>query len=376
MPVFSAALVALGIAYAIALARHTSAFRRYASSWKPHLHDRLPTVTVIVAARNEAPQISSCVRSVAANDYPTAQVEIVVVDDASEDETAGIVAALSLEIPRLTLVRAAGAGARGKRHAIEMGIAASTGEIILLTDADCIAPRAWIRSMVACFDAKTRFVAGPVAYSSGKTWLGRILELELLGLVTIGGGAIALRHPNMCNGANIGFRRATFLDVGGYAGTDRLTSGDDELLMHKIARAHPGSVGFCPDPNALVETAAPGSLPELFQQRRRWASKGLSYDDKGITLLALIVYLFNLALLVSLATGLLGATIWTALVVAILLKVGAEGWLFWTACRRFGRLYLLPGLVSGQLFEVPYVVVVGAAGAAGGYRWKGRDIRR
>ena len=251
-----------------------------------------------------------------------------------------------------------------------------TVQIILLTDADCIAPRSWIRSMVACFDAKTRFVAGPVAYSSGRTWLGRILELELLGLATIGGGAIALGRPNMCNGANIGFRRTTFLDMGGYTGTDRLTSGDDELLMHKIARAHAGAVGFCPDPNALVETALPESLPELFQQRKRWASKGLRYDDKGITLLALIVYLFNVALLVSLAAGLFGAAIWTALAIATLLKLGAEGWLFWTACRRFGRMYLLPGLVSGQLFEVPYVVVVGAAGAAGGYHWKGRDIRR
>lgn len=376
MVALSTVLIALAIAYSVVLARFTHSFRRLIDNWAPQAADPLPTVTVVIAARNEAPRIGACIHSILANDYAPELVRVVVVDDASEDDTVDVVAALSGREPRVNVLETATGRGGGKRRAIEAGVDTARSEIILLTDADCTVPPRWIESMVSTFTPETRFVAGPVAYESANSWIGRILELELLGLVAVGGGAIALRRPNMCNGACVAFRRTTFYEVGGYTGTEHTTSGDDELLMQKIARAHPGSVAFCPSVDALVETNPPETIRALFQQRKRWASKGFRYRDMRVTGLAVLVYLFNLALLASVVAALTGAPILEALTVSALLKVGAEGWLFWTACGHFKRRYLIPWMIPGQLFIVPYVLIVGAAGTLGGYEWKGRDIRR
>ncbi|MGA7304012.1 MAG: glycosyltransferase [Rhodothermales bacterium] len=378
MLVFSATLVAFGIAYAYVLVRFTGGFRRLIIHWLPHRHEPYPSVSVIVPARNEAEGIADCIQSILRNDYPRELVDVQIVDDRSEDDTFEIASRLSLGPDDIRVVRLqeTGSSPSGKRAAIQAGIDRSKGDIIMLTDADCRVPTDWIHTMVSAFNEGTRFVSGPVAYRTDKGWLQRLLELELLGLVAVGAGAIALGKPNMCNGANIAFRRSAFNEADGYSGTDSLTSGDDELLMQKMSRQHPGSVAFCPDREATVTTRAPNGLPELLRQRRRWASKGLHYPEKRITVLALFVFSFNVLLLAGFVGAFWFVSIWPALLAAFFLKLSAEGWMFWHVCSQFGRRELIPLMVPGQLFVIPFVVVAGATGAAGGYSWKGREIQR
>ena len=78
----------------------------------------LPSVTVVVPARNEAGNIGACLRSLLAQQYPTERLRIVVVDDDSEDDTAAIVAALAAD-SRITLLSAPAlpSGWKGKAHA-------------------------------------------------------------------------------------------------------------------------------------------------------------------------------------------------------------------------------------------------------------------
>jgi cellulose synthase/poly-beta-1,6-N-acetylglucosamine synthase-like glycosyltransferase len=378
MSFFAATLTLLGVAYALALWRLTQGFRRLTRTWHPDKPADVPKVSVIVAARDEERHIADCLRSILQNDYPQRAYEIIAVDDASSDRTAQRIKEVAGKHPNVQLISPSenAAVGQGKRRAIEAGIERARGDIILLTDADSVVPAIWIRTMVAAFDESTHFVAGPVAYSDGRSWFGRFLQLELFGLVGIAAGAIELGRPNMCNGANIGFRKSTFVEIDGYHGTDHLTSGDDELLMQKIAREYRNSVRFCPDRTNVVTTEPPDSVTAWLQQRRRWASKGLKYEDKAVTALALLVYSFNLALATGLVFALIGLQAWGPLVVATLVKLTAEFWLFWSVCTWFGRRDLLTEIVPGQLIEIPYVVIVGAAGALGGYRWKGRLIKR
>ena len=374
----SVALVALGLSYGAVILRFASGFRKLTATWKPVPPARYPSVSVIVAARNEADHIAPCVESILRNDYPKELLDVTVVDDRSEDDTSEIVSRLAQREPRLHLIRLAesGTGEAGKRAAIRSGVDRSEADVILLTDADSRVQPNWIRTMVATFEETVLFVSGAVAYESGSGLLHQLLELELLGLVAVGAGGIAKDRPNMCNGANVAFRRATFQEVGGYAGTEGLTSGDDELLMQKVARMRSGSVAFCPDPLALVSTRAPRGIAALFQQRRRWASKGLHYPEVRITLLALLVYAFNFTLLAVFVGAFWLSALWPVLLAALLIKILAELWMLWNVCRHFGRLRLVPLTVVGQLLQIPYVVIVGAAGTLGGYMWKGRETRR
>ena len=95
-----------------------------------------PLVSIIVPARNEAPRIRRCLRSLLAQDYP--HLEIIVVDDCSVDETGAIARELAQQDPRLTVIRGAPlpSGWMGKAHALHQGYKQSSGEWLLFTDAD------------------------------------------------------------------------------------------------------------------------------------------------------------------------------------------------------------------------------------------------
>ena len=108
----------------------------------------LPRLSVVVAARNEAPHLRAALESLLAQDYPA--LEIVAVNDRSEDETGAILAGLAAAHSRLRVVtvQALPAGWLGKNHALAQGAASASGAFLLFTDADVIfAPGALRRAM-------------------------------------------------------------------------------------------------------------------------------------------------------------------------------------------------------------------------------------
>lgn len=100
---------------------------------------QLPSLSVLVPARNEEANIGACVASLCAQNYPGV-LEILVLDDNSTDRTGEIVAALAEKDDRIRLLTGGELlpGWKGKPNALRQLQAAATGEILLLTDADCI----------------------------------------------------------------------------------------------------------------------------------------------------------------------------------------------------------------------------------------------
>ena len=341
-----------------------------------------PFVSVIVPARNEAANIVACLESIIENDYDN--FEILVVDDASEDETSALARSFSLErkltnrLQVLRLDEPSKTLATGhKKRAITEGIKASRGDIIVTTDADSIVPRLWLRSLVAHFSEGVNFVSAPVAYGDDQSIIDQAVSLEMLGLVAVGGGAITKGFPNMCNGANLGYRRQVFDRVGGFESIDHLASGDDVLLMLKVSSEEPASVRFCADPDAMVITQQAKGWREFTNQRRRWASKGLSLGSIGVIAVALMVYAFNAVLLLGVMTAFYKPVLWLPVGAAFALKMTGEGLLLHASCRQFGRLHLLRSFIPAQFVHIPYVVTIGFLGVLGsGFAWKGRELAR
>ena len=384
MTILSVGLIALSCAYAAVLVWLWAGFRKVCRQDMPAVAGSGcdPAVSVIVPARNEAAHIIPCLQSIFANDYR--HFEVVVVDDDSEDETA-VLAQQFADVnelgDRLSVVLAGqekGLAATGhKKRALSLGIERSRGEIIVTTDADSLVPPGWIRSLVSHFDDGVEFVSAPVAYLEGRSVLDRAVALEMLGLVAVGGGGISNGQPNMCNGANLAYRRRAFDRVGGFSSIDHLASGDDALLMLKMSADNPDAVRFCPDMSALVTTRPATGFRGLIEQRRRWASKGLHYDDRAVTALAVLVYCFHLALLATFVAVVIFPQFWPVLGIAFCSKLVSEGLLLHTACSQFDRGHLMKGFVPAQILQVPYVVVIGFLGVfGGGFSWKGRELAR
>jgi chlorobactene glucosyltransferase len=97
-----------------------------------------PLLSVLVPARNEEKNIERCLRSLFAQDYP--QLQIVVVDDASADQTPGILERLAKEDKRLTVLQGKPLpkGWTGKNNALVHGLSVVKGEFILFLDADVV----------------------------------------------------------------------------------------------------------------------------------------------------------------------------------------------------------------------------------------------
>lgn len=108
-----------------------------------------PSVSLIVAARNEERHLAAALRSLLALDYPA--LSITVVDDRSTDGTAAILAALASAAPQLTVLRVdeLPPGWLGKNHALQLAASKARGEWLLFADADVLLARCALKRAMA-----------------------------------------------------------------------------------------------------------------------------------------------------------------------------------------------------------------------------------
>ena len=334
-------------------------------------------ISVIVPCRNEAANIDTCIRALRTQDHPKDLLEIIVVDDHSTDPTARIVESYADRGVRLIRLSQTAPTAQGKKAAITRGVAASTGSFILTTDADCIPPVSWVRSMTACRNRKdAAFVSGPVMFHGKNRPMDIFQTLDFLSLQGITAASVSAGFHGMSNGANMGFTRAAFDAVGGFEGIDHIASGDDMLLMQKIQEQFPGQIAYCRSKEAIVTTHPEPTIRAFLRQRIRWASKATHYRDKRILPVLMLVYLHNLTLLALLISGIVGYT--TGLVAGGLIlafKTTVELYFLWPVAGFFGVKQLLPWFPVAQPFHILYTVISGGFGQFGKYEWKGRIVR-
>ncbi|HEY6064206.1 MAG TPA: glycosyltransferase, partial [Chitinophagaceae bacterium] len=267
-------------------------------------------ISVIIPARNEEKNIGKLLQVLQEQSYPPVLFEIIVVDDHSTDATAAVVQRFS----SVKLVQLKEDGINSyKKKAIETGIAAATGELIITTDADCLPSRNWLKIIAAFREEKDAvFIAAPVVLTpnpspllgeGGNSLLSIFQQLDFMVLQGITGAAVHKKHLSMCNGANLAYEKNAFDKVNGFDGIDHIASGDDMLLMHKISKQYPGKIHYLKSTEAIVSTRPMETWKAFFNQRIRWASKAKHYGDKKIILVLLLVYLFNLSFLALVIAG-------------------------------------------------------------------------
>ncbi|WNJ20151.1 glycosyltransferase [Pontibacter sp. G13] len=337
----------------------------------------LPKVSVIIPARNEERRLPTLLNAVVNQNYPSDRLEILVVDDQSEDATSGIAKLMSTKHPNLRLIQILPEeGRSSKKNAITRGISFANGEIILQTDADCVMGPSWVRSMVAYFGANTAFVAGPVQLTYEYRMFEILQALELIGLTAIAGGSMAAGKPNMCNGANLGYRKSVFKEVNGFEGIDHVASGDDELLLQKIHRLGKYEIRYARHRKAIVRTGALDSWEGLKRQRIRWVSKARHYVDRKVNRIQMLSYLGFWSFPIGFLLGFWWPQAWVWTAGIALVKGLADYALMYQSAKFFHKLHLLRHFALLQLVYVPYVIWIGIAGNfSKSYYWKGRKVQ-
>ncbi len=126
------------------------------------------------------------------------------------------------------------------------------------------------------------FVAAPVSFINTHSFISLFQCLDFISLQGITAAAVSAGFHSMCNGANLAYSKTIFYAVGGFKGIDNIASGDDMLLMDKIQKKVPGSVGFLFSKTSVVQTLPMATWKDFINQRIRWASKTSKYKDKKI----------------------------------------------------------------------------------------------
>ncbi len=220
-------------------------------------------ISIVMAAYNEGRVIAETLRALLASDYK-GEIEVIVVDDGSRDETASQVKHVAHVDPRIRLLQQEN---RGKARALQRGLAAVHHGIVVFIDGDTQCQRDTLPRLLGPFtDERVGAVSGHAKVGNLRTFIARCQALEYTC-----GFNLDRRAYNRWNcitvvpGAISAIRKGAIEQAGGLSLQTLAEDTDLTLSLHK----HRQRIVYVPD--AIAWTEAPESVRTLARQRFRWA---------------------------------------------------------------------------------------------------------
>ncbi len=333
-----------------------------------------PFVSIIIPARNEENNILACLANLIQQNYPKEKLEIIVVNDHSEDETFQLTHTFFKSLNYDAKVLDLPAHLSGKKAALSFGIENSIGEIIITRDADTICDSTqWILSMSSPFHHKQiNMVIGPVLLSGTNNFIAKFQEIENLGLQLIAGATIQIGNPVLSSGANLAFRKKSFLAAGDDVYFSKIASGDDIFIMNKFHQLFPQSIYFSKNKESEIITTPCTSLGSLLEQRVRWASKFFFVNNSFHYFIGVITAIMNFSLLFSLISSCFFMEWCYIFVVLTFSRFVIDFLLVFLSASFFGKTRLLRWFLPSFVVNPFYVSLVVAFSIIKKPVWKGR----
>lgn len=269
----------------------------------PRKHRPNTSISIIIAARNEGENIKTCIESILKCGYPTDLLEIIVIDDASTDDTSA--QARSILSDSINIIYSD--KNIGKKGALALGINLSKGDLIITTDADCWVNNQWLKSISSFYEySNARLIAAPIQYDIDKSVIQRFQYIDGINNMAVTANGIKKKSYFMANGANLAYEKSLFVELNGFEGSEQSASGDDMHMIQSAAKLDPSSVRYLKSKDAIVYTQPETGIANLINQRKRWATKTKSYSDKRIMKIQGYVFFFTLLLLTNLCMSFFG----------------------------------------------------------------------
>lgn len=333
-----------------------------------------PKVSILIAARNESAGIRATLDSVLSQNY-AGKWEVWVADDRSTDDTPKILAEYAKRFPEkfhVLTIDSLPEGVSPKKQAISKMIEACDGDILCLTDADCIVLPTWISGIVREFEPGIELVAGHsyIPTVPGKSPVIICMQaIETLIYRVAGTAGLAMHLPLTSTGNNLAYRKSFFKSVNGFDNVIKIQSGDDDLLMQKLAADRPWAMRYCIAPTTFVTTSGKETLRELWEQRKRWASKTIYYTPKIVFVLSM-VFLFLATLCLTAILSPFSFKIFIATLAAFILKSAGDLVLIIRGLKIFHQEHLLKWCIPVEFIHAPFTVMAVLFGLFGRFKWK------
>ncbi|MBK9672109.1 MAG: glycosyltransferase [Bacteroidetes bacterium] len=338
-------------------------------------------VSIVIAARNETKNISTCLHDIIQQNYPTDLVEIIVVDDNSNDDTVSIIQQISKAHPknevRLIELKDTSKNKSPKKRAIAAAISAATGDLLISTDADCRFPKNWISNIEAFYrERNAKLIVAPISIKQEvkNSFLIDFQYYDMQSLVMSGAASLFAQKALLCSAANMAFNRIAYLQIQHQIKGQSLASGDDMFLLLAFQNQFPNDIHFIKSNEVLVETVPQTSLSDFIHQRLRWAAKGFYYRNSYVQVVAFIVLAINLMLLTTAISSFFYPNSILLFLLLFLTKLFVD-YYFMRAAYPFFKEKIK--FYKAALIVLMYPILIGAIALfalQGSYNWKGRKL--
>jgi poly-beta-1,6-N-acetyl-D-glucosamine synthase len=238
---------------------------------------KYPPVSIIICARNEAKNLSQNLVSILQQKY-AASFEVIVVNDASTDETAALLNVFSTQYSHLKIVHISEKKLKGKKGALAEGIKASSHDWLLLTDADCTPlSKEWLSDMIKCNNAKD-IGLGFSPYKKRDGFLNTFIRYEAVwtAIQYMGFGLAGM--PYMGVGRNILYNKKIYEKANGFAKHAHIASGDDDLFINSVISKKNFSIIL--SPKTFMYSEPNTQWNGYFTQKKRHFTTATSYKLK------------------------------------------------------------------------------------------------
>ena len=333
-------------------------------------YNNTDVVSVIVAARNESENLPLLINDLIKQDYPAEQLEIIITDDRSSDNTWEILTNTAAKYPHIKAVRITDKALNmtPKKHALTAAINISSGTIIASTDADCRVPKNWVTSMANSLRNNSAGIV--IGYSAINAQRHSVLEqyqkLDFLALMAANAGSTGWGFAWSGSGQNLAYYRQHFDSIGGFQPVAKRLSGDDVYLVQSIGKKF-GAV-FNHNSDGYVHTLPVPTASQFIHQRIRWASnsKYLPGSNWFFLLFLLSVFICNTSLVVAL----FNSTMIVHLPVVIIIKLLVDGLVVFLGANQF-KTHIHPIIfVLWSFLQPVYIPIIGITGLISQFKWK------
>jgi len=240
-------------------------------------------VSVIICAKNEARNLETnlpaILSQIYANEAGKAMYEVIVVNDASDDDTAGVLQQFEQLYDNLWSVHISVDTLRdlkGKKFALSKGVAHATHNWLVFTDADCAPSSAyWLQNMLAPMGAGKSIVAGYGKYNRDGSILNTWIRWETAHTFLQYSSFALAGKPYMAVGRNMACTKDLFMKAQSTPVWNAVPSGDDDLLMSIAATAENTAVVF--NKEAFTISPAKNTWAGWLSQKQRHMSTGKYY---------------------------------------------------------------------------------------------------
>lgn len=327
------------------------AFFRKTSKEKSQHHP----VSVIICARDEAPNLAANLPGALVQTYPSTH-EVIVVNHNSQDDTRYLLEEFKKTFKGLHIVNLEyeAKGIPGKKYPLSMGIKEAKHEVVLLTDTDCVpASEYWIEKMQDGYEEGIQVVLGYSPYQKRAGLLNKLIRFETFHSALQYLSYALAGQPYMGVGRNLSYKKELFFKNKGFSSVNHLPGGDDDLFINQVANA--SNTRIVVDPDAFTLSEPKKTFHEWVKQKNRHHSTGKFYRPKQKWMLGIYSathFLFYPAFIVSLIYF---QWPWTLSVFGLRFLI--QGFVYFKAMKKLNEIDLFPFWWLLDIWMIGYYLI-------------------